>query len=272
MLLLFDIINNEENAMSNPLVLCENRGPVSWITFNRPEVFNAFNHEMGREACEALGRAIEDTDTRVIVLAGAGKAFSVGADVLAVSGSDNPTRAIDELVPIAHRAIAVIRQCPKPVIASINRLAAGFGLALALASDIRVATERVRLRYAYSSIGLTGDGGINWTLPRMIGTARALEIALLAEDIREEEAAKLGIITKFFPEDLLIDETQKIAERVATLPQKTAWAIKRMIYGSAGMDLLPHLSMEHATLLEATATEDFRTMLNNLLSGFTQKG
>ncbi|HSV96814.1 MAG TPA: enoyl-CoA hydratase/isomerase family protein [Spirochaetota bacterium] len=258
--------------MSDPLVLCENRGPVSWITFNRPDVYNAFNLELGREAFSALGRAIEDPTTRVIVFAGSGKAFSVGADVLEVSGSDDPARVIGELATIAHRAIAELRQCPKPVVASLNRLAAGYGLALALASDIRVATERVRLRYAYSSIGLTGDGGINWSLPRMTGTSRALEIALLGEDIREEEAARLGIITKFFPADLLNDETQKIAERIAALPPKTASAIKRMIYGSAGMDLLVHLSAEHAALLEATAAPEFKTMLESLLEGFTQKG
>ena len=106
----------------------------------------------------------------------------------------------------------------------------------------------------------------------MTGTARALEIALLSEDIREEEAARLGIITKFFPDHMLNDETRKIAERIAALPPKTASAIKRMIYGSAGMDLLVHLSTEHATLLEATAAPEFKTMLQNLLEGFAQKG
>lgn len=257
--------------MSNPLLLCENRGPVSWITFNRPEVYNAFNFELGREALSALGRAIADPDSRVIVLAGAGMAFSVGADVLEVSGSDNPSRVIGELATIAHRAIVEIRQCPKPVVACVNRLAAGYGLALALASDIRVATEKVRLRYAYSSIGLTGDGGINWFLPRMTGTARALETALLDEEIREEEAARLGIITKFFPADRLIAETQKIAERIAALPPKTASSIKRMIYGSAGMDLLVHLAVEHAALLEAVAAPEFKAMLDSLLEGLTRK-
>ncbi|HDP81083.1 MAG TPA: enoyl-CoA hydratase/isomerase family protein [Spirochaetes bacterium] len=258
--------------MAAELVITENRGPVSWLIFNRPEIFNAFNLELGRQAFAALGRAMEDPSTRVIVFAGAGKSFSVGADVLEVSGADDQTRIIGELATIAHRAIAEVRQCPKPVVASINRLAAGYGLALALASDIRVATERVRLRYAYSTIGLTGDGGINWTLPRMTGTARALEIALLGEDMDAEEAAKLGIITKFFPPDRLEEETQKIAERIAALPPKTASAIKRMMYGSAGMDLLVHLSVEHAALLEVTAAPEFSAMLKSLLEGFGVKG
>ncbi len=256
--------------MSPQFVRGENRGPVSWIIFNRPDVFNAFNRQMAGEAFEALRRAIDDPSTRVIVFSGAGKAFSVGADVLEVSGAEDPVAVISELASIAHRAIAEVRQCPKPVLAAVNRLAAGYGLALALASDIRVATERVRLRYAYSTIGLTGDGGINWTLPRMTGTARAMEIALLGEDIDAAEAGRLGIITKFFPAERLIDETQAIAERIAVIPARTASAIKRMIYGSAGMDLLVHLSTEHAALMEATAAPEFKVMLKELLEGFAK--
>lgn len=257
--------------MSQESVLLENRGPVSWIIFNRPEVYNAFNLELAKGAFSALVRAVDDPSTRVIVFTGMGKAFSVGADVTEVITSDDPTGIIGELATIAHRAIVEVRQSPKPVVAAVNRLAAGYGLALALAADVRVATERVRLRYAYSSIGLTGDGGINWTLPKMVGTARALEVALLGEDIYEREAEKMGIITKFFPDDRFIDETQVIAERIAAVPAKTASAIKRMVYGSAGMDLLVHLSVEHAALLEATTAPEFTAMLNQLAKGFAKK-
>jgi 2-(1,2-epoxy-1,2-dihydrophenyl)acetyl-CoA isomerase len=258
--------------MSSNIVLTENRGPVSWVIFNRPDFYNAFSLELAREAFSALCRSIEDPSTRVVVLTGAGKAFSVGADVLEVAASDDPPRIIGELATIAHRAIAEVRQSPKPVVAAINRLAAGYGLALALASDIRIATERLRLRYAYSTIGLTGDGAINWSLPRMIGTARAMEVALLAEDIHEEEAGRLGIVTKFVPEDRLGDETQAIAERIAALPPKTASAIKRMIYGSADNDLLVHLAQEYAALTEAAATPEFTELLKKLLDQFSPKG
>jgi 2-(1,2-epoxy-1,2-dihydrophenyl)acetyl-CoA isomerase len=257
--------------MSNELVIHENRGPVSWVIFNRPQVYNAFNLDLAREAFSALCRSIQDPATRVIVFAGAGKAFSVGADVLEVGASDDPPRIIGELATIAHRAIAEVRQSPKPVVAAINRLAAGYGLALALASDIRIATERLRLRYAYSTIGLTGDGGINWTLPRLMGTARALEVALLAEDIHEEEARRLGIITKFVPEDRLVEEAQAVAERIAAIPTKTASAIKRMMYGSADSDLLVHLSVEHAALTDAAGTPEFSELLKTLIAQFSPK-
>lgn len=258
--------------MSRDIVLLENRGPVSWVIFNRPEVYNAFNLELAKGAFAALVRAIDDPATRVVVFAGMGKAFSVGADVTEVGTAEDRSRIIAELATIAHRAIVEVRQSPKPVMAAINRLAAGYGLALALASDVRVATERVRLRYAYSSIGLTGDGGINWTLPRMVGTARTLEVALLGEDIHEREAEKTGIITKFFPDDRLVEETQVLAERIAAIPAKTASAIKRMVYGSAGMDLLVHLSVEHAALVEATRSPEFKVMLDRLLNDFSRRG
>jgi 2-(1,2-epoxy-1,2-dihydrophenyl)acetyl-CoA isomerase len=258
--------------MSTQIVIRENRGPVSWVIFNRPEFYNAFNLDLAREAFSALSRSIEDPATRVVVLAGAGKAFSVGADVLEVGASADPPHIIGELATIAHRAIAEVRQSPKPVVASINRLAAGYGLALALASDVRVATERVRLRYAYSSIGLTGDGAINWTLPRLVGTARALEVALLAEDIHEQEAERLGIITKFVPADRLVEETQAVAERIAALPAKTASAIKRMIYNSATSDLLVHLATEHAALTDAAHSPEFSDLLKKLLEQFSPKG
>jgi 2-(1,2-epoxy-1,2-dihydrophenyl)acetyl-CoA isomerase len=257
--------------MSQDIVLLENRGPVSWVIFNRPEVYNAFNLELAKGAFAALVRAVDDPSTRVVVFAGAGKAFSVGADVTEVATAGDSSRIIAELATIAHRAIVEVRQSPKPVMAAINRLAAGYGLALALASDVRVATERVRLRYAYSTIGLTGDGAINWTLPRMVGTARTLEVAFLGEDIHEREAEKMGIITKFFPDDRLVEETQAIAERIAAIPAKTASAIKRMVYGSAGMDLLVHLSVEHAALVEATKSPEFKVMLDRLLNDFSRK-
>lgn len=257
--------------MSTELVIHENRGPVSWVIFNRPEFYNAFNLELARQAFSALSRSVEDPATRVVVLAGSGKAFSVGADVLEVGGSADPPRIIGELATIAHRAIAEVRQSPKPVVAAINRLAAGYGLALALASDIRIATERLRLRYAYSTIGLTGDGAINWSLPRMVGTARALEVALLAEDIHEKEAERLGIVTKFVPEERLTEETQALAERIAALPPKTASAIKRMMYGSADSDLLVHLAAEHAALTDAARAPEFSDLLKKLLEQFSPK-
>jgi 2-(1,2-epoxy-1,2-dihydrophenyl)acetyl-CoA isomerase len=247
--------------MSSEQVICQTRGPVSWMTLNRPEVLNAFNTELGKQALEALRRALADNLTRVVVLTGKGRAFSVGADVNEPGTDPDPAKRIDIMATIAHKAIAEIRQADKPVIAAINQLAAGYGTALALACDIRVATKTLRLHYAYSLIGLTGDGGVNYFLPKMVGISRALEIALTGEPICEEEARKFGMVSKFFPEETFLEDTQALAEKIAAVPPKAAAAIKAMMYASQNADLLTHLATEKAFLTEMAGAPEFLDLI-----------
>ncbi len=247
--------------MSSEQVICQTKGPVSWMTLNRPEVLNAFNTELGKQALEALRRALADDRTRVVVLTGNGRAFSVGADVTEPGTDPNPAKRIDIMATIAHKAIAEIRQADKPVIAAINQLAAGYGTALALACDIRVATETLRLHYAYSLIGLTGDGGVNYFLPKMVGISRALEIALTGEPICEEEAKRTGMVSRFFPEETFLEETQALAEKIAAVPPKAAAAIKAMMYASQNADLLTHLATEKAFLTERAGAPEFLDLI-----------
>ncbi len=247
--------------MSSEQVICQTRGPVSWMTLNRPEVLNAFNTELGKQALEALRRALADDQTRVVVITGKGRAFSVGADVNEPGADADPAKRIDIMATIAHKAIAEIRQADKPVIAAINQLAAGYGTALALACDIRVATETLRLHYAYSLIGLTGDGGVNYFLPKMVGISRALEIALTGEPICEEEAKRTGMVSRFFPEETFLEETQALAEKIAAVPPKAAAAIKAMMYASQNADLLTHLATEKAFLTERAGAPEFLDLI-----------
>jgi 2-(1,2-epoxy-1,2-dihydrophenyl)acetyl-CoA isomerase len=247
--------------MSSEQVICQTKGPVSWMTLNRPEVLNAFNTELGKQALEALRRALADDRTRVVVLTGNGRAFSVGADVTEPGTDPDPAKRIDIMATIAHKAIAEIRQADKPVIAAINQLAAGYGTALALACDIRVATETLRLHYAYSLIGLTGDGGVNYFLPKMVGISRALEIALTGEPICEEEAKRTGMVSRFFPEETFLEETQALAEKIAAVPPKAAAAIKAMMYASQNADLLTHLATEKAFLTERAGAPEFLDLI-----------
>ncbi|MEW6443247.1 MAG: enoyl-CoA hydratase/isomerase family protein [bacterium] len=246
-------------------VLFKTRGPVSWVVLNRPERLNAFNTQLAVEASDALRQAIDDRQTRVVVITGKGRAFSVGADVTEVAEDPAPPERIRVLATIAHDAVAAIRKAEKPVIAAINHQAAGYGMALALACDLRAATEKVRLYYAYSLIGLTGDGGINYLLPRMLGPSRALEVALTGEVIFEEEAAKLGLITKFFKEDSFLEDTQALAERVAACPPRLAAAIKRMMIAAVGDGLIEHLETEKRLLIEMAGTAEFRELAGRIL-------
>lgn len=257
--------------MTEAPIIREQRGPVSWLILNRPNFLNALTTELGNEAIKLLDDSFEDDDTKVVVITGKGKALSAGADVNEIIGDPNPTKRIGILATIAHKVIATIRQAKKPTIAAINHQAAGYGMAMSLACDIRVATEKVRLRYAYSTIGLTGDGGINWSLPKMIGISRALEVALLCEDLHAEELHRLGVITHFFKEDTFIEETQALAERVAALNPRVSQAIKRMMYASSGTDLLTHLETEHSYLTEAASRPEFIELVKAILEGFEAK-
>jgi 2-(1,2-epoxy-1,2-dihydrophenyl)acetyl-CoA isomerase len=253
-----------------PIIYEKKRG-VSWLILNRPEFLNAVTTEMGNAALETIDRCLEDDDTRVIAITGRGNALSAGADVTEIVGDPDPIKRIGILATIAHKVIAAIRQSKKPTIAAINHQAAGYGMALALACDIRVATKKVRLRYAYSTIGLTGDGGINWSLPRMIGISRALEVALLCEDLHGEELQRLGVINKLFDEETFIDDTQALAERVAALDPRVSQAIKRMMYSSSGTDLLTHLETEHAYLTEAASRPEFIELVRVIMEQFQLK-
>ena len=257
--------------MTEKPIIYEKKSGVSWLILNRPEFLNAASTDMGNEALKLFDSALEDDDTRVVVFTGRGKALSAGADVTEIIGDPDPIKRIGILATLAHKLIAAIRQSKKPTIAAINHQAAGYGMALTLACDIRVATEKVRLRYAYSTIGLTGDGGVNWSLPRMIGISRALEVALLCEDLHGEELKRLGVINKLFPEETFIDDTQALAERVAALNPNVAQAIKRMMYSSSGTDLLTHLETEHAYLTEAASRPEFIDLVRAIMEQFQLK-
>jgi 2-(1,2-epoxy-1,2-dihydrophenyl)acetyl-CoA isomerase len=247
--------------MTSEQVLYETQGPVSWVILNRPDKLNAFSTELGRKALDMVRRALADETTRVVVLTGKGRALSSGADLTEVVADPDPARRIDIMATIAHQAIAEIRQADKPVMAAINREAAGYGTALALACDLRVATEKLRLHYAYSLIGLTGDGGMNYLLPKMVGISRALELALTGEPIDEEEARKYGIVTKFFPQESFLEDTQALAERIAQVPPKAAAAVKAMMYASQNADLLTHLATEKAFLTEMAGAPQFQDLI-----------
>ena len=253
--------------MSSEQVIRETRGPVSWVILDRPDKLNAFSTKPGRKALDVLCPALEDEATRVVVLTGRGRAFSVGADVTEVGADPDPAKRIDVMATIAHQAIVEIRQTAKPVIAAVNQHAAGFGTALALACDVRVATEKVLFHYAYSLIGLTGDGGVNYFLPKMVGISRALEIALTGEPICEEEARRFGIVTRFFPKETFLEDTQALAERIAAVPPRAAAAIKRMMYSSQNADLLLHLATEKDILTDMAGVPGFL----ELIRGFQEE-
>ena len=188
---------------------------IATLTMNRLETYNAFNQPFVEEMASVLTRLATDDGVGAVVLTGAGKAFCAGGDLKAIQGlSEGPRAAFHRLAARFHACVLEMRRMPKPVIAAINGVAAGGGFSLALAADFRIMAKSAFLKCAYLSNGLCIDGGGTWTLPRLVGAHRALEIAVLDDPIPAQRALELGLVTKLADDDKVLDEAQALAERL----------------------------------------------------------
>ncbi len=167
-------------------------GGALWLTFNRPEVFNAFSGELSVALADRLEDAAANDDVRVVVLTGTGAAFSAGADI---SGEDAVERFDVRALDAANRIIRAVVSCPKPVVAAVNGVAAGVGCSTALAADLVIAREDAAFLLAFARIGLMPDGGTSATVAAAIGRARAMRMALLAEPLTGREAYDAGLVS-----------------------------------------------------------------------------
>jgi 2-(1,2-epoxy-1,2-dihydrophenyl)acetyl-CoA isomerase len=241
-------------------LLVEQDEGVVTLTMNRPEVLNAFNDLMLQELTEAIEAAAHDETIRCVVLTGAGRAFGAGQDLSgfgAAHASDEPFKVSKHLTKY-HRLIYAIRQMPKPVIAAIRGVAAGISLNIALACDMRIAADNARLLEAFARIGLIPDGGGGYTLPRLIGIGRALEMAMLADEVSGPEAERIGLVNKCVPLTEFDETTRAFAKRLANGPTRTYGFIKELMYKSLDMDLQASLHLEGQLQDAAFATADHR--------------
>jgi len=216
-------------------VLYQLDGAVATITINRPTARNALTAESKVALLEALRTASGDDHVRAVVVTGAGPAFCSGqdlrehADLLAAGGSP-----LDTVRHHYNPIIATIADMPKPVVAALPGVAAGAGASLAFACDFRIAAERASLLLAFARVGLGADSGASWTLPRLVGAAKAAELLMLAEPIDSATALRLGLLTWVVPDDELPAAAASFAARLATGPTLAYAAIKEsLLYGSS---------------------------------------
>ncbi|HYQ90864.1 MAG TPA: enoyl-CoA hydratase-related protein, partial [Candidatus Competibacteraceae bacterium] len=182
------------------------------ITLNRPASYNALDLALARELSDMLLRLSTDESVRVITITGAGEAFSAGGDIRrAMAHPNGPGAAFHELATYVHLCVTEIRRMRKPVIAAINGVAAGGGFSLALACDFRIMAESARLKQGFTSNALCIDVGGTFTLPRLVGLARALEIAAFDEPIPAEQALEWGLVTRVVPDIEVVPEAQAMA-------------------------------------------------------------
>jgi 2-(1,2-epoxy-1,2-dihydrophenyl)acetyl-CoA isomerase len=241
-----------------PAVLVSNADGVMTVTLNRPEKLNAFVAEMHAGLREAMTQAEEDASIRALLITGAGRAFCSGQD-LAERNLDDPKLDLGggleaNYNPLVRR----LRALPKPVIAAVNGVAAGAGANFALACDIVIAARSATFLQAFARIGLVPDCGGTYFLPRLIGTARAMGMALLAEPLKAEDAERWGLVWKCVDDERLMDEALAIARSLAAGPTHTYGRIKQAIHASAGNTLSAQLDLERDFQREIGRHGDYR--------------
>ncbi|MGE5617320.1 MAG: enoyl-CoA hydratase/isomerase family protein [Candidatus Woesearchaeota archaeon] len=238
--------------MGYATLIWERSGPVGRLTLNRPETLNAWTAEFGSELRRVIEDEASEESVRAVLITGAGRGFSSGADLKAgfEPADDGRPDIRSELREIYHPAIAGLRRLPKPVLAAVNGPAVGIGCSLALACDLVMAAESAFLSLAFVNIGLMPDGGSTAFVPPAVGKARAFQMALLGERISARQALDWGLVNWVHPDDRLIEEANALLERLATGPTRSyasaKQALNRSIYGDLDAQLELEAELQHA--------------------------
>jgi 2-(1,2-epoxy-1,2-dihydrophenyl)acetyl-CoA isomerase len=251
-------------------VLWEHSGGVGRITLNRPQTLNAWTGEFGARLRDIVLGPAADASVRAVLITGAGRAFSSGADLKAgfdPHPDDGMPNVHKELADVYHPAIAGIRRLEKPVVAAVNGPAVGIGCSLALACDLVAVAESAYLNLAFVKIGLMPDGGSTAFVPVAVGKARAFEMAMLGERVGARQALEWGLVNFVHPDDRLLEEAAALAERLAAGPTRALAAGKRALNAVVYPQLDSQLALEADLQHELARTQDFRAGV----SAFSEK-
>ena len=241
-------------------VLISHEAGVQTITLNRPEALNAFTPEMHKELRAALEQALDDAAIRAVLLTGAGRGFCSGQD-LSQRKVEPGAAPIDLSVSLGsyyNPLVRRLRQLPKPVVCAVNGVAAGAGANIALACDVVLAARSASFVQSFARLGLVPDSGGTWFLPRLVGPARAMGLALLAEPLPAEDAERWGLIWKVVDDAQLMSEATALARKLAAGPTKGYGLIKRALQASQGNSLDAQLDLERDLQREAGFSEEYR--------------
>lgn len=239
-------------------VLLDTAGGIARIRFNRPHVLNALDEASVRAFAAAVDRVVRDESVRVVVLSGEGRAFLAGGDVARfyAAGEEAP-QVVSAIIEPFHHAVLALAAMPAPVVASIHGAVAGAGVSVALAADLAIAADDVKLTLAYTRIGTSPDGSSTFTLPRVVGLRKAMEIALLSDTIEAQEALRLGLVNKVVPAADLAAETDALAQRLAEGPTLAYGRIKHLLRASFNHTLAEQLHAERDAFIASAGTKDF---------------
>ena len=234
---------------------------VATVELNRPEALNAWNAQLGLDLLSALRLLAADDAVRAVLVTGAGRAFSSGADLKDISGGETtPTGRPDVYKTLTERyppIMHAIREMGKPVLAAVNGPAVGIGCSLALCCDLIVAGESAYFLLAFVNIGLVPDGGSSLFVPTRVGVARATEMAMLGERVGATQALDWGLINRVVPDDLLRTEAAALAERLASGPTRSYAGTKRQLNNWLYPRMAEQLELEAQIQREMAETDDF---------------
>jgi 2-(1,2-epoxy-1,2-dihydrophenyl)acetyl-CoA isomerase len=246
--------------MSYDTVTWERSGGVGRVILNRPDSLNAWTAQLGRDLRQAITVDAADPSIRALLVTGAGRGFSSGADLkagfdAADDGLPDIRRELDELY---HPIIAGVRRLEKPVVAAVNGPAVGIGASLAFACDLVLAAESAFFGLAFVNIGLMPDGGSTLFVPAAVGKARAFEMALLGERVPADRALDWGLVNQVFPDERLMEEADKLVERLAGGPTRSYASSKRALNRMLYPDLDGQLGLEAELQHSLARTRDFQ--------------
>jgi enoyl-CoA hydratase/carnithine racemase len=242
------------------MLIISDEGGVRTVALNRPEKKNALTHEMAWGIVTAVERAAHDDEVRVIAITGSGDSFCAGLDLGGPGADASPLtpqeRLMDDVSWVGRFPLVVRQLCDKPVVAGINGVAAGAGLSLAMAADMRIGVRRMRLIAGYPRIGAPPDGGLTWTLPQAIGYEQAMRFLLENRTVDADEALRLGFVGEVVDDERL---EARLGEYCAFLAERAPIATrltKRAITRATAIDVEAQVRYELANIMRAFATED----------------
>ncbi|MEY9213732.1 enoyl-CoA hydratase/isomerase family protein [Thermobifida halotolerans] len=230
---------------------------VATITLDRPKSLNSLTTAAKEELLEALERARADAGARAVLLTGAGRAFCAGQDLDEHGQALSDNEGLKDTVRKHYNPIVLtMTRMPKPIVAAVNGVAAGAGAALAFACDLRVASTKASFLMAFANVGLGADSGASWTLPRLVGQARAMEMLLLAEPVKADRALEIGLVNRVVEPEELEGAARELAERLASGPTVAYSAIKAEVAFGATLDLPSALDIEARLQDQCAETAD----------------
>jgi 2-(1,2-epoxy-1,2-dihydrophenyl)acetyl-CoA isomerase len=253
-----------ESTVLEPFIIASRNENVLNLNFNRPKSLNAINSELAKFFLAHIQEACNDPSLAVIVISGTGPSFMAGGDI--AQFQESPESIAQSLIVPMNAALAIMRNSPQIIVAAVHGPVAGAGMSLALASDLVIAADDTRFNFAYSKLAVSGDLGITWTLPHLVGVRRALSIALLGDTIAADEALQLGLANQVVSSADMDNSVISTAMKLSKLAPVARKEIKRLMYQGYSRSFEQQLDDEKHSFSKCTETKEFKEAVHAFLS------